>query len=138
MTTTAAVQTATLADNENLKLPEEYCQQWYAAYTRANHEKRVSQQLSMSGVEHYLPLCSSLRRWKDRRKKLEVPLFPGYVFVRMALRDRLRVLQIPAVACLVGFAGTPSALPSDEIEALRASLLRNTKMQPHPYLAVGH
>src|SRR5712691_7618332 len=73
---------------------------WYAAYTSANHEKRVAQQLGQRSVEHFLAVYESVRRWKDRRKKLELPLFPGYVFVRMALRERLQVLQIPGVACL--------------------------------------
>ena len=66
-----------------------------------------------------------------------MPLFPGYVFVKMALRDRLQVLQVPGVACLVGFDGTPAALPADEIEALRVSLAGGLRAEPHPYLAVG-
>src|SRR6266852_464107 len=76
---------------------------WYAAYTSANHEKRVAVQLKERAVENFLPLYESVRRWKDRRMKLQLPLFPGYVFVRLALRDRLRVLQIPSVVRLVGF-----------------------------------
>jgi transcription antitermination factor NusG len=67
-----------------------------------------------------------------------MPLFPGYVFVRMALQDRSQVLQVPGVACLVGFDGRPAALPADEIETLRSDPLRNVNVQPHPYLAVGH
>src|SRR5713226_5030593 len=92
---------------------------WYAAYTRANHEKRVALQLRQRSVEHFLPLYESVRRWKDRRVILQMPLFPGYVFVRLALRDRLQVLQVPGVARLVGCSGLPTALPEEEIEALR-------------------
>src|SRR5882724_5352096 len=110
---------------------------WYAAYTSANHEKRVAEQFVARDVEHFLPVYDSVRRWKDRRVTLQMPLFPGYVFVRIALRDRLRVLQIPGVAHLVGFSGTPAALPSDEIEALRASLVEGVKVQPHRYLVAG-
>ena len=66
--------------------------------------------------------CASVRRWKDRKVMLDLPLFPGYVFVRMALRNRLHVQQVPGVAHLVGFDGTPAALPDQEIDALRASL----------------
>ena len=95
---------------------------WYAAYTCANHEKRVSEQLGVREVEHFLPLYSSVRRWKDRRVMLDLPLFPGYVFVRMAMRDRLQVQTVPGVARLVGFDGTPAALPDEEIGALRTSL----------------
>jgi len=110
---------------------------WYAAYTSANHEKRVAEQLSLRSVEHFLPAYASVRRWKDRRVTLQMPLFPGYVFVRMALRDRLQVQQVPGVAHLVGFDGTPAALPDEEIEALRASLESGVRAEPHPYLTVG-
>jgi len=111
--------------------------QWYAAYTCANHEKRVAEQLGVRAVEHFLPLYSSVRRWKDRRVILELPLFPGYVFVRMAMRDRLQVQTVPGVARLVGFDGTPVALPDEEIGALRASLGSELKAEPHPYLTAG-
>lgn len=110
---------------------------WYAAYTSANHEKRVAQQLAQRSVEHFLPLYRVVRRWKDRRVHQQRPLFPGYVFVRLALHDRLQVLQVPGVAKLVGFSGSPAALPQDEIEALRASLLNRVRAEPHPYLTVG-
>jgi transcription antitermination factor NusG len=122
----------------DLALPPEFREpRWYAAYTKANHEKRVSQQLDACQVQNFLPVYASARRWKDRTVKLEMPLFPGYVFVRMALADRLQVLQVPGVAWLVGFAGKPAALPSDEVEILRASLAGGMRAEPHPYLAVG-
>ena len=73
----------------------------------------------------------------DRRKELELPLFPGYVFVHIALRDRLQVLQLPGVAHFVSFHGKPAPLPTVEIEALRNGLVRNTLAEPHPYLRVG-
>jgi transcription antitermination factor NusG len=110
---------------------------WYAAYTRANHEKRVAEQLGVRSVEHFVPLYDSTRRWKDRKVRLQLPLFPGYVFVRLALRDRLRVLQVPGLARLVGFNGLPCALPDSEIEALKAGLASGVRAEPHPYLTVG-
>jgi transcription antitermination factor NusG len=110
---------------------------WYAASTRANHEKRVSDQLSARSIEHFVPLYGSIRRWKDRRVNLQLPLFPGYVFVHLALRDRLRVLQIPSVAKFVSFNGNPAALPETEIEALKAALERGIEAAPHPYVKVG-
>jgi transcription antitermination factor NusG len=111
---------------------------WYAVQTCANHEKRVLQQLGQRTVEAYLPQYESVRRWKDRRVRLDLPLFPGYVFVHLALRDRLRVLQTPGVVRLVGFGGQPASLPDQEIEALRQGLTHEMHIEPHPYLKVGH
>jgi transcription antitermination factor NusG len=114
---------------------EEYCvAKWYAAYTSANQEKRVAQELTRRSVECYLPLYRSVRRWKDRCVRLELPLFPGYVFVRVALRERLRVLQIPGVARLVGFDGHPAPVPNEDIDAIRACLSGDHALLPHPYL----
>src|SRR5262245_5417412 len=92
---------------------------WYAIYTAANHEKRVKDQLDRRLLESFLPLYDSVRRWKDRKVRLQLPLFPSYVFARVALRDRLQVLQVPGVVRLVGFNGSPSALQDSEIEALQ-------------------
>jgi transcription antitermination factor NusG len=124
-----------LVDSENLKLPEECCR-WYAACTRANHEKRVSKQLSVSGVEHFLPLCATVRRWKDWRKNLEIPLFPGYVFLRMVASRTLAGASNIGCGMLVDFDGRPAALPAHEIETLHSKLLGNVEVRPHPYLAV--
>lgn len=110
---------------------------WYAAYTNANHEKCVVAQLAQTSVEHFLPTYPSLRRWKDRQTILHRPLFPGYVFVRVALCDRLRVLRIPGVVRLVGFSGLPAALPEQEINALRHSLTHALRFEPHPHLRIG-
>jgi transcription antitermination factor NusG len=110
---------------------------WYVVYTCANHEKRVAEQLRQRSVEHFLPLYGTVRRWKDRKVHLQIPLFPGYVFVRMSLFDRLKVLQTPSVACLVGVNGRPSALPDEEIEVLKKCMARNIAVEPYPYLAAG-
>jgi len=124
------------ADYQGLP-PESYEPHWYAVYTSANHEKRVALQLGQRSVEHFLPLYDSQRRWKDRRVQLQLPLFPGYVFIHLALRDRLQVLQIPGVAKLVGFNGTPTALAPEEIETLRRGLQGGLRAEPHPFLTVG-
>jgi transcription antitermination factor NusG len=112
-------------------------ERWYAAYTCANHEKRVAAQLRARSVEHVLPFYSSLRRWKDRRVVVDMPLFPCYVFVRLALCQRLRVLQIPSVVRLVGFGGQPHALADAEVALLRGSLTGAARFAPHPYLRAG-
>jgi transcription antitermination factor NusG len=119
-------------------LPATYLEpRWYAAQTCANHEKRVLEQLEQRTVEVYLPKYASVRRWQDRRVRLELPLFPGYVFVRLALRDRLRVLQTPSVVRLVGFGGQPAPLADHEIDTLRRGLAREMRFEPHPYLKIG-
>jgi transcription antitermination factor NusG len=110
---------------------------WYAAYTCSRHEKRVAEQLHERGIEHFLPLYRSVRRWKDRKKELELVLFPGYVFVRLDLVDRLRVLQLPGVVRFVSFNGQPAALPRDDIEGLRNGLSHNLVAEHHPFLKVG-
>jgi transcription antitermination factor NusG len=126
------------ADSDCSFLPEHYLRPlWYVVYTSANHEKRVQMQLQERNVESLLPLYEERRRWKDRTKRLQLPVFPGYVFVRLALRDRLQVLRIPGVARLVGFNGDPVPLSESDIAALRTALDRQSILQPHPYLTVG-
>ena len=110
---------------------------WYVAYTNSNHEKCVAVQLERRSVAHFLPLYESVRRRKDRRVKLQLPLFPGYVFVRFNMRDRLRVLQVPGVARLVGFNGLPCPVPDSDIESLQTCLARNVSLEPHSYVQVG-
>ena len=109
---------------------------WYAAYTLPRHEKVVVQQLSLRNVETYLPLYLSARRWAGRRALVQLPLFPGYVFVRIRAGERIRVLDHPGVLRLVTFNGRPSAVPEGEIERLRAAL-ELAKAEPSPYLAPG-
>jgi len=136
--TTATVVRRTAHYADAVELPAAWTEQhWYAAYTCAQHEKRVAAELGMREVEHFLPIYSSVRRWKDRRVTLDLPLFPGYVFVRLALRDRLRVVQIPSVVRLVGFNGLPTALPDTEMEIMRSGLSRSLRTEPHPFLTVG-
>jgi transcription antitermination factor NusG len=110
---------------------------WYAAYTCANQEKRVADQLTERSTAHFLPLYQTLRRWKDRHMRLELPLFPGYVFVRIALRDQMQVLQLPRVVRLVGFGGHPSPLPDGDVELLRKLSVFPHGTEPHAYLTVG-
>lgn len=120
------------------ELPVEYLQpRWYVAQTCANHEKSVLRELGQRSVEAYLPQYESVRRWKDRRMRLDLPLFPGYVFVHLPLCDRLRILQTPSVVRLVGFAGQPIPLLDQEIETLRQGLAYKIRFEPHPHLKVG-
>lgn len=110
---------------------------WYAVYTRANHEKRVANQLAQRLVEHFLPFYDSVRRWKDRKVRLQMPLFPGYVFVRIPLFDQMRILQIHGVVRLVGFDGHPVALPEEEIRTMQNGLKLGVCAKPYRYITAG-
>lgn len=111
--------------------------QWFAAYTVANHEKRVARQLADRGVPYHLPLYQSMRQWKDRKVRLDLPLFPGYVFVEISLRDQLKVLQIPSLVRLVGFGSRPTALPESDVAAIRMCLQNPGRIEPHLVIATG-
>ena len=111
--------------------------QWYAVYTWSRHEKYVRRCLEQRSIECFLPLYRAIRRWKDRRKDVELALFPGYVFVRIFLRQRLCVLELPGVVRLVSFNGLPVPLPDQEIEALRDGLQQQIYAEPYPYLQAG-
>jgi len=110
---------------------------WYAVYTNARHEKAVARQLEERNIETFLPLYRSWQRWKDRRKQVELALFPSYVFVRIVTSDRLRVLQVAGVVHLVSFNGQLAALPDEDIAALRSGLLNDVHAEPCPYLRIG-
>jgi len=109
---------------------------WYALYTCPHREKLVVEQIRRLSVPCFLPVYRSLRRWKDRRKELELALFPGYVFVQMALEKKLKVLEIPGAVRLVSFNGQPP-LPASEIEMLKNRLSGAGGVEPHPYLRAG-
>lgn len=110
---------------------------WYAVYTRSRHEKCVREQCERRSIESFLPLYETVHRWKDRRTRVQLPLFSGYVFVRIELIHRFDVLQIPGVVRLVGFNGQPTALNEEEIEALQRGLSGGVSTKPHPYLTSG-
>lgn len=110
---------------------------WYALCTRSRHEKHVAGQIERRQVDCFLPVYRSVRRWKDRRKEIELALFPGYVFVHMPLSNKLKVLEVAGAVRLVSFDGKPAALPAEEIDALRNRLSGSGKLEPHPYLRAG-
>jgi len=109
---------------------------WYALFVRSNQEKRVAWQLSSRYIEHFLPCYPSIRYWKDRRVKLEMPLFPGYLFVRLPLLDKLTVLTISNVVSLVGTRNVPSPIPNEDIEWIKRGI-EHGKAEPSPYLKAG-
>ena len=110
---------------------------WYAVRTLPRHEKRVRDRITERKVECYLPLFNTVHRWKNGcQARIEMPLFPTYLFVEIEYSNRIRVLGIPGVHSFVGTGKTPLPVPEGEIEMLRSGLhLRNAR--PHPHLTIG-
>jgi transcription antitermination factor NusG len=111
---------------------------WFALYTISRHEKRVAVHLGHRDIEHFLPLYRSKRKWKDgSRVTLELPLFSGYLFVRIGRNQRGGVLGVPgAVALVMGTGGEPAMLPDATIQRLRSGL-QEREAKPHPLLTAG-
>jgi len=112
-------------------------ERWYAVSVRPRHEKAVTRHLEHRGLNYYLPLYRSVRRWKDRRKELDMALFPGYVFVNIDAGSRPEVLRAPGVVRFVSFQGQPAVVPSSEIRALEIGISAGCQPRPHPYLREG-
>ena len=112
---------------------------WYALHTRSNFEQRVAGELASKGFENYFPAYDETHQWKDRKKKVAVPLFPGYVFVRFADSPELRlpVLHTPGVVRILGNGGVIEAVPAEEIEAVQGLLRANVPYHAHPFLREG-
>ena len=113
--------------------------QWYAVHTRSNFEKRVTADLEEKGVENYLPAQIAQHQWKDRRKTITSPLFPGYVFCRIedTPQARLPVLRTPGVVRILGSGGNISPVPDVQIDAIRRVLQSDLPCFPHTYLRHG-
>jgi len=109
---------------------------WYAAQTAPNHEKRVAEHLDAKMVQHFLPLYTAKHRRKDRNVTLHRPLFPGYIFVRISLQDRLEVLKVPSVTRFVG-PSRPTPVPDKDIDGIRHALATGLTAEPHAFLKVG-
>lgn len=122
-----------------VSIPSSHEPQWYAVRTRSRHEKMVSEQFVQRGIETFLPLVKRTHKWTDRIKEVELPLFSGYSFVRVALssRDRLRVLQVHGVAGFVGINGAGTAIPESQIQDIRTVLASKIPFEEHPFLRVG-
>ncbi len=110
---------------------------WLAACTRPRHEIQVAQQLEYKGLRYLLPRYRRLRRWSDRVKRVEAPLFPGYIFVQVSDAERVPVLRTLGVTSIVSSGGRPAYLGNSEIEVLRACTAYPEAVEPHPYLQVG-
>ena len=110
---------------------------WYALYTRHQHEKTVAQVLSRKGFEILLPLYESVRRWKDRTRVLSLPLFTCYVFLKGGLERRSEVLNTPGIYELLSSGGQPIAIPTAEIDAIQQVMKSGLRLEPHRLLKIG-
>ncbi|MDE3243292.1 MAG: UpxY family transcription antiterminator [Nitrospirota bacterium] len=110
---------------------------WYALRTRSRHEKHVRDWLANQGIERLLPTLGRISQWKDRKKVIELPLFPGYCFAQFFWQDRLAVLKVPGVVQIVGSGTSPEPIPDEEIDALKKLMDSTLAYDAHPYLQEG-
>jgi len=111
---------------------------WFALRVRSRYEHTVATHLQGRGYESFLPLYTCRRRWSDRFKEIELPLFPGYVFCQFDSLNRLPILSIPGVVHVVGFGKTPVPIDESEITAIQAAVKSGLPSLPWPFLEIGH
>ena len=110
---------------------------WFAVVSKPQFERAVEQAVHQKGLECFLPMYCAARRWSDRVKRLQLPLFPGYVFCRLRRSSRVPVLRIPGVRSIVSFGAEPLAVPEQEIERVRLMASSGAAIEPWPFLKVG-
>jgi transcription antitermination factor NusG len=129
-----------MGDNVNM-LADQFCtkrsDRWFAVRVRSRAEKTVATMAQQRGIQEFLPVYESRRRWSDRIKSVEVPLFPGYVFCRLDPDRRLPLLTIPGVLQIVGQGRTPIPVDDSEIAALQAASFSGLQVEPCPFLKIG-
>ena len=118
-----------------MSVPAEF--DWYAIWTRSRHEKLVRDQLSQKKLDVFLPTITKWSRWKDRKKQIEWPLFPGYVFARFDPADRLPILKCDGVVTIIGVEGLPSPIPEIEIDSVRTLIESELAFDPCPLIKEG-
>jgi transcription termination/antitermination protein NusG len=112
---------------------------WYALYTRSRHEKKLLSELTDRSIDVFLPMREVLSRWKDRKKRIWLPLFPGYLFVHQVdtPENRFRVLNMPGAVRFVGHEGHAERIPDEQIDAIRRFLETKIAIDPYPYIRMG-
>jgi transcription antitermination factor NusG len=122
-----------ITEQQDSKTPD----RWFAVHVKSRAEKTVATIAHQRGFEEFLPVYESRHRWSDRIKKVELPLFSGYVFCRFNPDNRLPLLMIPGVLGIVGLGRVPIPVDDSEINALQAASLSGLKAEPCPFLRVG-
>jgi transcription antitermination factor NusG len=110
---------------------------WFALWTRSRHEQVVREQLKQKRIEAFLPTITKWSRWKDRKKKIDWPLFPGYCFARFDPRDHLPILKCVGVVNIISFGGDPAPIPEHEIEGIRQLVESDLAYDPCPMIREG-
>ncbi len=112
---------------------------WYALYTRSRFEKKLMSELADRSIEVFLPMREILSRWKDRKKKIWIPLFPGYLFIHYVdtSAERYRILNIPGAVRFVSFNSQIVPVPQEQIDGVRRFLESHLAIDPYPYIKVG-
>lgn len=129
--------TRTENSGSRVHLATAFQQNWYAVYTRCHQERMVKAQLDGRDVENFLPTFERISQWKDRKKLIQVPLFPGYLFVKISLLRRLEVLKAYGAVQIVGNSTGPVPIPEEQIANVRTFVEVGLKCDPHPYLKIG-
>jgi transcription termination/antitermination protein NusG len=111
--------------------------QWYAIWTRSRHEQVVREQLALKQLEVFLPTIPRWSRWKDRKKKIDWPLFPGYCFARFDPANPLAILKCRGVVNIVSVEGQPAPIPDVEMESIRLLVGSDLQYDPCPLLPEG-
>ena len=110
---------------------------WYAIWTRSRHEQVVREQLERKRIDAFLPTITRWSRWKDRKKKVDWPLFPGYCFARFNPDETLAILKCTGVVNIVSFDGKPAAIPEHEIDSIRRLVESDLQYDPCPLIREG-
>ena len=110
---------------------------WFAIWTRSRHEQVVRAQLETKHIDAFLPTITRWSRWKDRKKKIDWPLFPGYCFARFDPDDALPVLKCSGVVNIVSFEGKPAPIPAYELESIRMLVASDLTFDPCPLIKEG-
>jgi transcription termination/antitermination protein NusG len=113
--------------------------EWYALYTRSRFEKKMLTELTDRDIEVFLPMQEVISRWKDRKKRIWIPLFSGYIFVNHidTPENRFRILNLPGAVRFVGLEGHADPIPEEQIEYVRRFLESSIAVDPYPYLQIG-
>jgi transcription antitermination factor NusG len=121
---------------ESNKTPSNGVQHWYVAYTMPKHEKAIAERLKTDEIPCYVPLYSEARTWRQRKVKIDLPLFPCYVFVKMSLKTKARLLSAPGVVRLLSASGSAVIFPDEEMDVLQSSL-KKWRARPYPFHSSG-